>query len=249
MKVTLLNYTQDAKELLIFSKKTRLKMSPDSFAKIKNISEEQKQKELQYVFGTIGSSWEFVDYVFMIEKVSRVLTHQLIRHRVGVSYAQQAHRVINFSEGFEYLASGKCQELEEYHNCMIEIQKAYHKCIEKGANVQDIRGILPQHIFTNIMMKVNLRALSGILNVRLCYKVQDQMQDLAKALRQEVLAVHPWTEPILRVHCAQHGTCLFPGYKECPLKVKGLIPKVDTDAILTEWENTQHEVQPQEDKS
>ena len=44
------------------------------------MSDEQKEEELKYVFGTIGSSWEFVDYIFLITDVSRAFTHQAVRH-------------------------------------------------------------------------------------------------------------------------------------------------------------------------
>jgi len=103
MKATLISFTPEAKELLIFTKSTRLTMSPGLMNEIRAWSEERKLAELEYMANTIPSSWEFVDYVFMIEGVSRAFTHQFVRSRQG-SYAQQTMRVLNMGE-YDYVMS------------------------------------------------------------------------------------------------------------------------------------------------
>ena len=247
MRVDLISYTPDAARLLIFSKKTRLKMTPDAFQEVLEMPEEQVAEELKYVFGTIGSSWEFVDYVFLITGVSRAFTHQIVRHRIA-SFAQQAQRVVDVSDGFEFISTGKCKEdagiSTLYQSGMGDIRECYSRMVELGANVQDARGILPTNISTNILAKFNLRALSGVMNERLCFKAQGEFQEVAREMRKKVLEVHPWTKPVLQVNCVQYGTCKFPNFKECPIRVKGLIKEFDAQAIEDEWERTSLEVQP-----
>ncbi len=92
MKVTLINYTQDAVKTLLFTKSTRLNMTPDNFNKLKFMKPEDQMVELAYMANTIPSSWEFVDYTFLVEGVSRAYTHQQVRTRAA-SYAQQSMRV------------------------------------------------------------------------------------------------------------------------------------------------------------
>ena len=108
MKVSLLTCTPNAARLLLFSKQTRLNMSPDSFNEINKMPIEKVDEELKYVFGTIASSWEFVDYVFLLTGVSRAFTHDLVRTRQA-SYAQQSMRAVNM-EDFDYVATGKCKD-------------------------------------------------------------------------------------------------------------------------------------------
>ena len=67
MKVSLISYTPDAVELMIFTKNTRLNMNPKGLDEIKNWSEEKKMEELKYMSTTIPSSWEFSDLTFVIE--------------------------------------------------------------------------------------------------------------------------------------------------------------------------------------
>ena len=85
MKVQLVNYTDDAVNLLIFTKNTRLMNDEDAFAKIAEWPNEKKQEELDYMLKTIRSSWEFIDYTFNIRDVSRGFTHQFVRTRQALS--------------------------------------------------------------------------------------------------------------------------------------------------------------------
>ena len=47
MKVTLINHTQDAADLLLFTKSTRLTLSPGLMEEIRGWSDERKSKELE----------------------------------------------------------------------------------------------------------------------------------------------------------------------------------------------------------
>lgn len=242
MKVTLIASTPDALEVLIFTKNTRLKMSGNGLEEIKAWPEARKAEELAYMRNTIQSSWEFVDYIFAIEDVTRAFTHQLVRHRVGVSFAQQAQRVVNM-EGFGYLATGGVSEDGEtssqhastaeirvlsrpkqvYHDVMHFIDNAYGLLLAHDVKPQDARGILPTNVLTNIVMKANLRTLHEMALKRLCVKAQGEFQDVFWKIVDAVVAVHPWAEPFLRVQCAWNGTCLFPSLPVDQCHVKPVV--------------------------
>lgn len=217
MKITLMDYTKDAVEKLIFTKRTRLNMTPDSWKEVVDLSPEEKEIELNYVLTTIGSSLEFVDYMFLISGVSRAFTHQLVRHRVGVAFAQQAQRVVNMTD-FDYIETGLCKGNPIYLEAMERISDSYHDLLEQGVAPQDARGVLPTNIATNIVMKINLRSLMAMAEVRLCYRAQGEYQSVMKAMAEEVLAVHPWLKKKLQPCCIQHGYCLFPRFLDCPMK-------------------------------
>lgn len=220
MKVTIIDSTQNARELLIFSKKTRLNMSPDGFSEIMNMSEEEKQKELDYVFGTISGPLEFVDYVVMIEGVTRAFTHQLVRHRVGTSFAQQSMRAVNV-QNFECLATGLCSEsglaAEIYREAVNDIKETYKMLIDCGVREEDARGLLPTNVQTNILMKINLRALSELMSQRLCNRAQKEFRDVVAAIKAEVLLLHPFLEKygVLECYCDKNKKCFFRNGKGC----------------------------------
>ena len=251
MKVTLISYTPDALELLLFTKNTRLGQSPAALEDIRGWSDERKQQELAYMLGTIQSSWEFVGYTFVIEDVTRAFTHQAVRHRVGVSFAQQAQRVVDMT-GFKYMRPGGDVRQSTDHGCdrdlydstMGEIDAAYEQLLRDGMNPQDARGVLPTNIATNITWQINLRALHEMLAKRLCVKAQGEFQNVARLMRQEVVAVHPWAEPFLRVGCAFHGVCIFPGVPVDQCHVK---PSVFNPATGLRWDEVVDFTYPTDD--
>jgi thymidylate synthase (FAD) len=197
MDTQLIKYTKDAERLLVFSKRTRHMSDISSYREVLDMDEEEIQGNLDYVFNTISSSWEFIDYTFLICDVTRAFTHQLVRHRVGTAFAQQAQRVAT-QKDFGYLATGSCSENETYHNAMRDIQASYDKLIDiDECRPQDARGILPTNVYTNILFKVNLRALSDMLCVRLCVRAQGEFQLVAREMQSLVISVHPWASRIL----------------------------------------------------
>lgn len=224
MKVSLINVTPYALETLIFTKSTRLKMSATSLEEIIAWPEDRKMAEWDYMQNTIRSSWEFVDYVFLIEGVSRAFTHQLVRHRIGTSFAQQSQRTVDMSE-FEYVTPDALINMRDcgirshaearYDQAMAAIDDDYQDLIKAGLAPEDARGVLPTNVSTNIVFKANLRTLNGMAAERLCVKAQGEFQTVMYALREAVVAIHPWAEPALRVYCAQHGICAFPTYTKC----------------------------------
>ena len=220
MKITMISHTPDALELLLFTKSTRLKMTGTSLAEIKAWPQEKKDEELRYMLGTIKSSWEFVDYIFMLEDVTRAFTHQLVRHRAGTAFAQQSQRTVDMT-GFSYVATGDLVDektADIYDSLMDIIACAYEQMVDSGIRPEDARGALPTNVCTSICFKANLRTLHNICSERLCVKAQGEMQNVVQMMRDAVVEVHPWTEPMLRVGCAFTGICIFPGQKVCPIK-------------------------------
>lgn len=199
MKVTLISYTQEADSLLLFTKATRLTLSPGLLDEIRAKPVEEKMSELEYMANTIPSSWEFVDYVFLVEGVSRAYTHQQVRTRAA-SYAQQTMRVLDMGE-FDYVYTDRNLE-DKVARASIdllldEIQKTYKFLIDIGQAPEDARGILPTNIATNIVCKFNLRTFVDLAKSRTGGRTQSEYQKVVNAMVDEVLAVHPWAEKFL----------------------------------------------------
>lgn len=200
MNVSLIDYTgygqpaSYAADILIFTKSTRLEMKPGLLKEIHDWDEERRNKELAYMANTIPSSWEMVNYTFSIEGVSRAFTHQFVRNRQG-SYAQQTMRVLDVG-GFEYITGptikGDPRLDALYRTTMNYIEMSYRLLIDKGASIEDARGILPTNIATNITAKYNLRTLSELARKRASARVQEEFRVVLASMVARVLEVHPW---------------------------------------------------------
>jgi flavin-dependent thymidylate synthase len=226
-RVRLISHTQDALTLLLRTKNTRLTYADDPAG----WPLEQQLEHLAYMRDTIKSSWEFVDYVFQIEGVTRAFTHQLVRTRTG-SYAQQAMRVVDARAqpvATPPSVAADADAQAEWDRATAAITDAYGAMVDAGVPNQDARGILPTNVTTSIMAKFNLRTLHDMAHLRLCTRTQGEYQDVFRAMRDEVLKVHPWAEDFLQVYCVQHGACAFPRYGkvECPV----YDPAMDNSAV------------------
>ena len=198
MKVQLVSYTDDAVNLLLFTKNTRLMNDDDAYSQIAEWPQEKKQEELDYMLNTIRSSWEFIDYTFNIRDVSRGFTHQFVRTRQA-SYAQQSQRTVDMS-GFGYYTPPRIAENEVakalYDVAMNQINESY-QALREIVPAEDARGILPTNIHTNIVAKFNLRTLSEMAKSRLSPRAQGEYQEVFKLMVAEVTKVHPWALPFL----------------------------------------------------
>ena len=199
MRVTLVDFTQNAEHKMIFTKSTRLQMEPGLMHKIYEMSNEEIVEELEYMANTIPSSWEFCNYSFLIEGVSRAFTHQFVRNRQG-SYAQQTMRILNVS-GFDYITGPTIQSNTRnsalYKSCMDYIQDTYDKLVENGASIEDARGLLPTNICTNIVAKFNLRTLSEVMSARSSSRTQGEYREVIEEMYKRVIEVHPWAHLFL----------------------------------------------------
>lgn len=191
MKVTLLNITKNPSEMILVSKNTRLNMHAGMMQDVLDMSDEQKQEGLEYASKTIRSSWEFVDFTFLIEGVSRAFTHQFVRNRQG-SYAQQTMRILDV-DGFDYITGPTITgaNKDKYDDMMYNINKLYNEMIENGVKIEDARGILPTNICTNIMVKYNLRTLVDLVESRSSPRTQGEFREVLQAMYSAVVDAWP----------------------------------------------------------
>jgi flavin-dependent thymidylate synthase len=204
MKVQLIDYTgaghpnpaRYAAERLVFTKNTRLEMKPGLLEEIGRWSDEAIDAELAYMANTIPSSWEFIDYTFLITDVTRAFTHQFVRTRTG-SYAQQTMRVLDV-EGWTYgtgpSIEGKKNLKQVYDEAMGEIDGVYRWLIEQGAKIEDARGVLPTNIHTNIVAKFNLRTMADTARKRASSRTQGEYRSVMETMKSECIRVHPWVD-------------------------------------------------------
>lgn len=207
MKVSLINYTgfghpnpMFAAALLAYTKNTRLEQGEDGFARFLAMSPEELKPELDYIAGTLRSSWEFVDFQFQIIGVTRAFTHQFVRTRTA-SYAQQAQRVVDLSgvgvmTPETVLAAGG-EVLAAWDDGVAQIKTVYKKLQQAGIPNQDCRGIVPTNILTNITAKINLRTLADLVGKRQNLRAQGEYAAVVRGMVECVLGVMPWVEPFL----------------------------------------------------
>ncbi len=143
------------------------------------------------------SPFEHASYTFLIEGVSRAMTHQLVRHRIA-SYSQRSQRYVS-AETFEYITpprlegktvlteSGSRDAVEYYREFMAHAAEVYANLREalggsgESAN-EDARYVLPNAAETKIMVTMNARELFHLFGERLCMRAQWEFRRTAEAM-------------------------------------------------------------------
>jgi thymidylate synthase (FAD) len=93
--VKLIRYTEDAPKLIAIASKTSLSKKP--LQELLEIDSEEVEVWIKETFRRQHfSPWEHASYTFVIDGLSRVASHQLVRHR-HASYTQMSHR---YTEGY-----------------------------------------------------------------------------------------------------------------------------------------------------
>ena len=123
---------------------------------------------------------------FHVSEVSRALTHQLVRHRIGCSYTQRSQRYCK-EDQFHFTYLNFPMENEEdvlvvYDHAMREIQKAYDALIKLGCKPEDARMILPNACHTEITVTMNFRALRHFAKLRCDKHAQWEIREMAQGM-------------------------------------------------------------------
>lgn len=218
MKVKLIQYTPEPEKLIASAAK--LCYSPVGIEGIMEDLDETKTDRFLNMLMDLGheSPVEHVVFTFGVEGVSRVLTHQLVRHRIGCSYSQQSQRYVRL-EQFEYIIPPEIDRIrsarERFVRAMEEDQRCYNELtallyeahykqyIEEGKNekqakmlaektsIEDARYVFPNACETKIVFTMSARALLNFFKHRCCNRAQWEIRTMAEEMVKELRKVAP----------------------------------------------------------
>jgi thymidylate synthase (FAD) len=168
------------------------------------------------------SPFEHASYTFLLEGVSRALTHQLVRHRIA-SYSQRSQRYVAH-EPFAYITppslAGKIVRTESgpvdaesfYREFMERARETYLKLREalggsgEAAN-EDARYVLPNAAETKIMATMNARELFHFFEQRLCSRAQWEIRGVAEEMLRLAKEATPVIFRGVGPKCVTLGRC------------------------------------------
>jgi len=210
MNVDLIDYTEDGMHKVARLARATRKNQIDEDNVIQGTKDDDFIKALIKVkhLGIL----EHINFTFHVSEISRCLTHQLVRHRIGFSYLQMSNRhakpserdyVIpeSFNKSWIELGNEPTDDLGsdyakghligEYEAWMDWCYKKYDSFIKEGIPVEDARYVLPPAFFTHITISCNARSLLHFLELRLAKGAQWEIRELACKLFDEVYSIYP----------------------------------------------------------
>lgn len=143
------------------------------------------------------STFEHVSFTFGIDGLSRVSSHQLVRHRLA-SFSQQSQRYVKMTQDPEAVIippsiKGSPEALRLFSDAVMKTQEAYSELVSMGIPKEDARFILPHGHSTRLVMTMNARELHHFFRLRLCRRAQWEIRELAG----KMLALCRETAPVL----------------------------------------------------
>lgn len=221
MEVKLLSYTNNPKRVIYsaarqcYSKLSAYQIYSDQE---KELSEKLKKFISHLVQRGHLSPLEHVNFTYAASGLSRVCTHQLVRHRIA-SYSQQSQRYVSMDD-FKFITPQSIKnnkEAEEKFMEVIEYLKGKYgqirKILEKNSKLdkekinQDLRFLLPQGCQTKIVVTMNSRQLLHFFSERLCLRAQWEIRELATRMLTLAKKVLPEVFDIGGAKCKNLDFC------------------------------------------
>jgi len=195
MKVKLIDYTKNPEKIIAQS--ARLCYSASGIEELdEKLTDESIIKLIKKII-KLGhySVLEHATFTFAIEGISRVTSHQLVRHRIA-SFSQQSQRYVKINkEGFPYIipkSIAKDYKLNKiFTEATKELDRIYNLFLDYNIAQEDARYILPQAVETKMIITVNARELLHIFRLRCCNRAQWEIRELANIMLKEVKIIAP----------------------------------------------------------
>ena len=216
MRIHLIHHTPEPLRTLYIAARTCY--SPTGPLSIEETPRGKMESLILKVFSSGHESiLEHVSFTFGIEGVSRVLTHQLVRHRIA-SFSQQSQRYVNIKEDAIVPPSIKRNKeaMALFQIGIDQVWKIYRELLGMGIKKEDARFILPNATATSLVMTMNLRELIHTTGLRLCFRAQWEIRILFAFIKREVKKVDRFIASLLQPRCIHLGYC--PEEKTCGLQ-------------------------------
>lgn len=218
MKVTIIQHTPEPEKLVAAAAK--LCYSSVGVENIMDGLDDVKVDKFLKMLMDLGheSPIEHVVFTFGVEGISRVLTHQLVRHRIGCSYSQQSQRYVKL-EQFEYIIPPEIEKIpavrEKFIRAMEEDQRVYNELVEllmeehykrytgegktekqarsmaEKTAIEDARYVFPNACETKIVFTMSARALMNFFRHRCCNRAQWEIREMAEEMLKQLKGVAP----------------------------------------------------------
>ncbi len=172
-----------------------------------------------------ASPLEQVVFWFGISNVSRSLSHQFVRHRIGISFEQQSQRYVKFKQDKLAFVMPESWERagmrEEFEGLLDKTSDLYARALKAGIPAEDARFVLPNAAPTNFQVMVNFAEMLHICDLRLCVRAQWEIRRMVALMRAEIKRVLPEIAVFLQPKCGENrmGYCdeSLDEWRKCPL--------------------------------
>ncbi len=176
---------------------------------------------------------ETLNFMFKVTGCSRMLTHQLVRQRIGITFSQQCSDSVDWRHQNIVLPRSVPKYVVP---AAIDMKMLYAKMVDSmNVSCQEARYVLPQCLETFLYIHVNLATLIPMLQKRECTMTQPWETFLwAKLTKAAILKDFPELESAFMSLCVQ-GKCFYHRAKNDPTSAYLYQPDVEHGSASFTW--------------
>jgi thymidylate synthase (FAD) len=169
---------------------------------VRKIREDQGEYLANLLRSLHGSVLEHANYTFAFRNVSRVFTHELVRHRAGSAFSQESLRYVRLTDlGFRVPPAlepirdqviSLVEQLEEFQISAADALGLDDEGVPfhvKKEATSALRRLAPIGLSTDIIWTANLRTLRHVIEMRTAPGAEEELRavfdDVAEIMRRE----------------------------------------------------------------
>lgn len=160
-----------------------------------------------------GRVEEYPSITLEIDGYSIKTIRELYTHIIGVTRTQESTRYVNMKKR-GYFTPPKIEFNEDangvYKDVMTTIWKAYEDLLALGIPREDASMVLPLGMQTKITIKMEVRALLNIAQVRMCKRAYHELRKLMNEIKDTISSLDDeWKEiaDMMKPKCEVIGYC------------------------------------------
>jgi thymidylate synthase (FAD) len=136
---------------------------------------------------------EHATVTFELDEISRVVTHELVRHRLA-SYSQRSQRYVNENKP-QYIMPEEIKGNPFAEGCFLKAMDAawkyYKELQDMGFKNEIARYVLPNACSTKICFTANFRTLRNFLKLRCSKRAQPEIREMAHEMLNKLIKIAP----------------------------------------------------------
>ncbi len=151
-----------------------------------------------------GSVLEHANYSFAFRQVSRVFTHELVRHRAGSAFSQESLRYVRLTEiGFRVPPS--LEPVRDQVISLVEQLEEFQRSAAESLGLDDdgvpfavkkeitsaLRRLAPIGLSTDILWTANVRTLRHVIEMRTAPGAEEELRSVFDQVAVAMLAEAP----------------------------------------------------------
>jgi thymidylate synthase (FAD) len=171
---------------------------------VKRIREDQHEYLANLLSSLHGSVLEHANYTFAFRNVSRVFTHELVRHRAGSAFSQESLRYVRLTDlGFRVPAA--LEPVREQVISLVEQLEEFQLTAADALGLDDdgvpfavkkeitsaLRRLAPIGLSTDIVWTANVRTLRHVIEMRTAPGAEEELRLVFDAVAERMVRELP----------------------------------------------------------